>query len=103
MSGTYLGSQKPHNLTFTLIGRRSVPPPPDPGDTPRVGLFVLVVKWLQSLVLLELAQLGWIREPEERGREFHQPLRVNGRHLPHVFLGCLHQFMIYDPDGNNKF
>ena len=35
---------------------------PGPGDTPLVGLLVLVVQWLHTLGLLELGQLGRVGE-----------------------------------------
>ena len=74
-----------------------VPPPADSRDTPGIGFLVFVEQRLQSLVLLELAQLGWVGEFEERGRVLDQPLGVYGRHFSHVFFCRLHQLVIYDP------
>ena len=69
------------NVTF------SVPPLPGPGDPPGVlVLLVLVVQRLDPLVLLEVGQLGRVRHLEERRRELHQPLGVDGRHLHEKLL-----------------
>ena len=38
------------------------------GDTPGVGLLVLVVQGLDPLRLLELGQLGRVREPKQNYR-----------------------------------
>jgi hypothetical protein len=72
------------------------------GNSPRIGLFVLVEQGLQSLVLLELAQLRRVGEAEERRGELNEPFRVDCRHFPHVFLRCLDQFVIDHP-GDRKF
>ena len=65
----------------------SVPPLPGPGDPPGVlVLLVLVVERLDALVLLEVGQLRRVRHLEERRRELHQPLGVDGRHLHEKWL-----------------
>ena len=67
-----------------------------PGDTPLVGLLVLVVQWLHTLGLLELGQLGRVGELEEGRGILHQPLGVDGRTSVHVLFGGLEK-------GREKF
>jgi len=67
------------------------------GDTPGVGLLVLVVQGLDPLRLLELGQLGRVREPEECRCEFYQPLRIYGCAFSHIFLRGLNNLMKDDP------
>lgn len=74
-----------------------IPSLSDPRDSPRVRLLVLVEERLQALILLELAELRWIGEAEERRRKLDQPLRVDRRHFPHVLLRCLNQLVVNDP------
>ena len=66
-------------------------------DTPRIGFLVFVVQRFQTLVLLELAELGRVGEFEESWCEFHQPFCVDDRNLTHVLLCRLHQFVVHDP------
>lgn len=76
---------------------RSSSPPERARYPPGVGLLVAVVQGLQPLLLLLLAQLGWIRNLEESWGKLHQPARIDGCHLPHVLLGGQHQFVIHHP------
>lgn len=76
---------------------RLISSPSGSADTPSIRFFVLVVERFQSLVLLELAQLGWVGEAEESGRKLDQPLGIDRCHLAHVFLGGLYQFVVDDP------
>ena len=81
---TILLGRSMRHITNLMI---SVPPLPGPGDPPGVlVLLVLVVERLDALVLLEVGQLGRVRHLEERRRELHQPLGVDGRHLNEKWL-----------------
>ena len=70
---------------------------PGPGNTPLVGLLVLVVQWLHTLGLLELGQLGRVGELEEGRGILHQPLGVDSGDLPEVLLGSLHHLVEHNP------
>ena len=52
-------------------------------------LLVLVEERLDPLVLLEVGQLGRVRELEESRGQLHQPLGVDGRTSVHVLFGGL--------------
>ena len=56
-----------------------------------------VVQWLHSLLSLPLAELSGICKLEEGWCKLHQPLGVNGRSLPHVFLGGKDELMVDHP------
>lgn len=78
-------------------------PPERARYPPGIGLLVAVVEGLQPLLLLLLAQLGWVRNLEESWCKLHQPARIDGCHLTHVFLGGQHQFVIHHPvKGDSK-
>lgn len=69
----------------------------DPGYPPGIWFFILVVQGFETLVFLELAEFGGVRELEERRRKLHQPLRVDCGNLPHVLLCSLHQLVVDNP------
>jgi hypothetical protein len=79
-----------------------IPSLSDARNSPRVGFFVFVVERFEALVLLELAELGWIGEAEEGGRELHQPFGVDRCHFSHVFLGGLDELVVNDPGKSRK-
>ena len=87
------------NFIMSCVGINSilsVPPLPRPGDPPRViVLLVLVVQRLDPLVLLEVGQLRRVRHLEERRRELHQPLGVDGRHLRENWFLALTAFGVW--------
>ena len=56
-----------------------------------------VIQRFKALLPLALAQLGGVRDPEERGREFGEPLGVDSGHLAHVLLGGEHELVVDDP------
>lgn len=59
--------------------------------------FVFVEQWFDSLILLEVGQLGRIWKLEECRRILNQPLWIDGRDLAHVFLGGLHHLVVDNP------
>ena len=59
-------------------------------------LLVLVEERFDPLVLLEVGQLGRVRELEESRGQLHQPLGVDGRTSVHVLFGGLEK-------GREKF
>ena len=70
---------------------------PGPGNTPLVGLLVLVVQWLHTLGLLEFGQLGRVGELEEGRGILNQPLRIDSGDLPEVLLGSLYHLVEHNP------
>ena len=71
--------------------------PESPGYPPRIRFLVFIIERLNLLRLLGFAQPGGVIEFEELGREFNEPLGVNGRDLAHVFLGGQDQLVVNDP------
>lgn len=94
-----LGTTEPADIdhSYQQVRAGLVSSPPHSRNSPGVGLLILVVQRLQTLVLLELAQLRGVRELEERRSELDQPLGVDGGHLSHVLLSSLNQLVVYHP------
>lgn len=68
-----------------------------PGYPPGVGLFVAVVQWLQTLLLLLFAEARRVGHFEEGRGELHKPARVDGGHLTHVLLCGEDQLVVDNP------
>lgn len=62
----------------------------NPGYSPSVRLLVLIVQRLESLILLEFAELSRVAELKERWGKFYQPFRVNRCYFSHVLFGGLY-------------
>ena len=73
--------------------------PERPGYPPSIRFLILIIERLNLLRLLGFAQPGGVIEFEELGREFHEPLGVDGGYFAHVLLGGQDQLVVNDP-GN---
>ena len=60
------------------------------------------VEWLNALLSLALAKLGWIRELKEGWCKLHEPPGIDSNDLAHVFLSGLHQLMVNNPTAMRK-
>ena len=72
------------------------------GQTPSIGISVLIPQGFQLFLSLPLTQFGRVGHPEEFGCEFNQPLRLDLYDLSHVLLCCHHQLMIQHPLGRES-
>ena len=68
----------------------SIPSLSSARNSPRIRLFILVIKWFQSQLFLMLAQFGRISKLKERRSIFNQPFGINGRPFSHVLFSCHH-------------
>lgn len=53
-----------------MSNKNLIPPLPDSGNSPGIRFLILIVQRLQPLILLKLAEFGWIRKFEERRCKF---------------------------------